>query len=616
VTNENIVYKKQYNPIKHKRFKKFGEVYVKNKKFLIEYLSNQRLDKNAPTELTHPKLFLKNPQGVSHYMGNPNIKAAFVNVDYTKEQLLEFQKCSKDPLYFTETYIRIMSVDFGLIPFTLYQFQRNMVTTFNDNRFAICKLPRQSGKSTTSVAYILWYLLFHPGKTVGILANKGELAQEMLGRLATAYESLPFWLQQGCVTYNKRSIELENGSKVIATASSGSAARGMSFSLLFLDEFAFVPPNDAEDFFRSVYPTISSGSDTKMIVVSTPKGMNHFYKMWMESTEKRSKFVPIEINWSDIPGRDDDWRYEQISNTSEDQFRQEFECQFIGSSNTLIAPSKLGNMTYIKPSRTQEFVDFYEDAKIVHQYIMCVDSARGVRLDYSAFVVVDITAVPYKLVAKFRSNEVSPMIFPNFIVNMARYYNNAWVLIEVNDVGMQVAVGVQQEFEYENILSTVSKGRSGFQLGSGPGSKLGVTTSHSVKTNGCSNLKSLIEADKMIIEDYEVYVELTTFVRKSEGTSGSFEAESGCNDDLVMCLVLFAWAAGTEYWKELTDTNAKQHMYKQKLDEIEEEVMPIGFLPYDSMLDKTIDSRGDVWSTVDELPELPSWYNDVYRGRF
>jgi len=610
-----IVKKDLYNPSEHKRYKKFGDVYVKNKTALITYLSEQRYNKKAPTQNTNAKLFEKNPTGVSHYMGNPNIKAAHVNLDYTKEQLLEFQKCAKDPVYFTETYIRIMSVDFGLIPFTLYDFQRKMVETFNENRFNICKLPRQSGKSTTSVAYILWYLLFNQGKTVGILANKGELAQEMLGRLATAYESLPFWLQQGCVTYNKRSIELENGSKVIATASSGSAARGMSFSLLFLDEFAFVPPNDAEDFFRSVYPTISSGTDTKMIVVSTPKGMNHFYKMWMESTENRSKFVPIEINWWDVPGRDEDWKYEQISNTSEDQFRQEFECQFIGSSNTLIAPGKLGQMAYIAPIRNQESIDYYEDPKPGHNYIMCVDSARGIRLDYSAFVIVDITAVPYKVVAKFRSNEVSPMIFPNFIVNLGRYYNQAWVLIEVNDVGQQVAVGVQQEFEYENILSTVSKGRAGFQLGSGPGAKLGVTTSHSVKTNGCSNLKSLIEADKLIVEDYDVYVELTTFVRKSESTAGSFEAEPGCNDDLVMCLVLFAWAAGTEYWKELTDTNAKQHMYKQKLDEIEDEVMPIGFLPYDNMLETTIDSQGDVWTSVDEAV-VPEWYNDVYRGNF
>lgn len=615
MTIDNLIKKDIYNPDFHKGFKKFGDVYVKNKKTLIEHISKQRHYHDAPTEQTHSDLFEKNSTGVSHYMGNPNVKAAFVSVDYTPDQLKEFQKCSQDPIYFTETYIRIMSVDFGLIPFTMYQFQRNMISTFNDNRFTICKLPRQSGKSTTSVAYILWYLLFNPGKVVGILANKGELAQEMLGRLATAYESLPFWLQQGCITYNKRSIELENGSKVIATASSGSAARGMSFSLLFLDEFAFVPPNDAEDFFRSVYPTISSGSDTKMIVVSTPKGMNHFYKMWMESTEKRSKFKPIEINWWDVPGRDEDWKQEQISNTSEDQFRQEFECQFIGSSNTLIAPTKLSALTYMNPIKSQEHVDFYEDSKPGHNYIMCVDSARGVRLDYSAFVVVDISAVPYKVVAKFRSNEISPMIYPNFIVNIGKYYNNAWVLVEVNDVGQQVAVGVQQEFEYENILSTVSKGRAGFQLGSGPGSKLGVTTSHSVKNNGCSNLKSLIEADKLIIEDYDIYVELTTFVRKSEGNTGSFEAEPGCNDDLVMCLVLFAWAAGTEYWKELTDTNAKQHMYKQKLGELEEEVMPIGFLPYDEMIDKQIDNNGDVWSTVDE-PVVPEWYNDLYRSNF
>ena len=310
----------------HEGWRKFGEYLYKGKKDLIRDLASQRRNPNAPTEETHPQLFEKNLNNVSHYMGNPNIKAAFVNLEYTPEQLQEYKKCLDDPIYFAETYVRIMSVDFGLIPFTLWDFQREMIDSFKTNRFNICKLPRQVGKSTTSVAFILWFALFNPGKTIGILANKGELAQEILGRLQLAYESLPFWLQQGVHVFNKKSMNLENGSKIIATTSSGSAARGMSFSLIFLDEFAFVPPEDAEDFFRSVYPTIASGADTKMIVVSTPKGMNHFYKMWMEAKEKRSLFVPTEINWFDVPGRDEKWKEQQISNTSEDQFRQEFMC--------------------------------------------------------------------------------------------------------------------------------------------------------------------------------------------------------------------------------------------------------------------------------------------------
>lgn len=339
--------KEEFNEKQHSSWRKFGDFYYRSKTELVRDLAAHRLFPDAPTEETHPHLFEINPQGVSSYKGNPNIKNAFVeDLEYTPEQLQEYKKCMLDPIYFSETYVRIMSVDFGKIPFTLYGFQREMVKDFKANRFNICKLPRQCGKSTTSVAFILWYVLFNPGKTVGVLANKGELAQEILGRLQLAYETLPFWLQQGCTTFNKRSMDLENGSKIIATSSSGSAARGMSFSLIFLDEFAFVPANDAEDFFRSVYPTISSGSDTKMIVVSTPKGMNHFYKMWMEAKTSRSAFKPIEINWYDVPGRDDEWKEAQIANTSADQFRQEFEC-VVGDTLVEVRDKKTGEVSKI-----------------------------------------------------------------------------------------------------------------------------------------------------------------------------------------------------------------------------------------------------------------------------
>lgn len=332
----NKVHKSQANS-NHEKWRKFGDHLYKSKTDLIRDLAAQRKYPDAPTEETHPALFEKNSLGVAHYMGNPNIKSAHAEMEYTTEQLQEYIRCKDDPIYFAETYVRIMSVDFGLIPFTLWEFQREMVLSFKENRFNICKLPRQVGKSTTSVAFILWYVLFNPGKVVGILANKGELAWELLGRLQLAYESLPFWLQQGCITFNVKTMELENGSRIIATTSSGSAARGMSFSLLFLDEFAFVPPQDAEEFFRSVYPTITSGADTKMIVVSTPKGMNHFYKMVMEAREGRSSFKLTQIDWFAVPGRDEEWKQQQIANTSEDQFRQEFECV---SGDTLISTNQ------------------------------------------------------------------------------------------------------------------------------------------------------------------------------------------------------------------------------------------------------------------------------------
>ena len=614
MSNFNVIFKKDYDSNLHKDWKAFGEVLVKSKKDLLGWLSEQRTHKDAPTEETHPDLFERNPTNVSHYLGNPNVKAPHSNLDYTPEQLREYKKCMEDPIYFAETYVKIMSVDYGTIPFSLYGFQKEMVETFRNNRFSICKLPRQCGKSTTSVAFILWYILFNQGKNVGILANKGELAQELLGRLQLAYESLPFWLQQGVETYNKRSINLENGSRVIATSSSGSAARGMSFSLIFLDEFAFVPPHDAEDFFRSVYPTISSGADTKMIVVSTPKGMNHFYKMWMEAQEQRSAFKPIEINWWDVPGRDDDWKQQQIANTSEDQFRQEFECQFIGSASTLITPSKLASMSFVNPIRKKDEVDFYEEPIKGHRYLITVDCARGLRLDYSAFVVFDVTTLPYKVVAKFRSNTITPMIYPQFLTNIGHYFNNAHILVEANDVGGQVVGSLHEDFEYENLLKTISKGRAGFVLGDGQGAKLGVTTSASVKTKGCSNFKSLIETDKLLTEDYEIYVEMTTFTRKNDNVNSSFEAEAGTNDDLVMCMVLFGWCVGSDYWKDLTETNPSEAMYKDKLDEQEDD-MPLGFQTFGVMNERLMDNSGDVWVVIDDDrdPELPSWYEDVYK---
>ena len=586
-----------------KKWKKFGEWFYKRKIDLVRDLASRRKYPDAPTEETHPSLFEKNPDGLSTYMGNPNVKGAYVNQEYTPEQLREYKRCMEDPIYFSETYVRIMSVDFGLIPFTLYPFQRQMVIDFKEERFNICKLPRQVGKSTTSVAFILWFVLFNPGKTVGILANKGELAWELLGRLQLAYESLPFWLQQGCITFNTKSMELENGSRILATTSSGSAARGMSFSLLFLDEFAFVPPQDAEEFFRSVYPTIASGSDTKMIIVSTPKGMNHFYRMWTEATQKRSAFKPTEIKWNDVPGRDDEWREQQISNTSQEQFNQEFNTEFIGSSSTLISPAKLNSMSYIHPVRKQDGVEFYEEPKPGHRYLITVDCAKGLRLDYSAFTVVDVTSIPYKLTAKFRSNIITPMIFPQFISNIGRFFNNAWVLVEVNDVGSQVAQALEYEFAYENLLRSVSKGRAGFVLGTGQGSKPGVTTSNAVKTKGCSNFKSLLETDRLIVEDLDVYTELTTFARKGDGPDSTFAGEPGCNDDLVMCLVLFSWVVGSEYWKELSDTDPSRSIYNQRVEEDNSE-MPLGFISYANMGRVEI-VNNDMW--VSETDEDRVW---------
>lgn len=510
------------------------------------------------------------------YLGNPNLKKSGIPLEFTKEQIQEYVKCSKDPVYFAREYVKIVNVDRGLIPFEMYDFQEEMVRTFNDNRFSICKLPRQTGKSTTTTAYILHTILFTDQQNVAILANKGSLARDLLGKIQLAYEYLPKWLQQGVVVWNKGNIELENGSKVVAAATSSSAIRGGSYNLIFLDEFAFVGNNMAEEFFSSVYPTISSGQTTKVIIVSTPNGMNHFYKMWTDAVEEQSKYVPIEVHWSQVPGRDEKWKQETIANTSEEQFRQEFECEFLGSANTLIHPTKLRTLAYKRPIRVWNDVDIYDEPQENHIYVMSVDVARGVGLDYSAFTVFDATTVPYKLVAKFRNKEVSPLLYPNYIHAVAKLYNEAYILVEINDIGGQVADILHSDLEYENLIATSVKGRAGQQVSGGfsTGTQFGVRTTKQVKRIGTSNLKDLIENDKLIIEDFDIISELASFIGKKQ----SYEAEEGAHDDLVMTCVLFAWLVRQTYFRDITDVDIRQKLYEDKIRMLEDEQLPFGII--------------------------------------
>ena len=534
------------------------------------------------------------------YLGNPNLKKVNVQQEFTAEQIDEYMKCAKDPDYFIRKYIKIVNLDEGFVPFEMYPFQRKMVKTFHKNRFSICKIPRQSGKSTTVCSYILWYALFNPTVNCAILANKGALARDLLAKIHMSYEALPKWMQLGIKEWNKGSIVLENDSRIIASATSSSAVRGGSYNLVFLDEFAFVPFNLAEEFFRSVYPTITSGKNTKVMVVSTPNGMNHFYKMWVDAEEKRSTYAPIEVQWNDIPGRGVKFREETIKNTSEEQWRQEFECEFLGSSNTLINPNALRNLTYKTPNYNKEGLVVYEEAQEDRTYVMCVDTARGVGLDYSAFVVIDVTDMPFKVVCKYKSNEMTPMMYPTIINKMGTHYNNAYILVEVNDIGQQVADILNNEVEYENLLSTTWKGRSGQVVGGGFGTQnnMGVRTTAQLKRLGCSNLKSLIEEQKFIIQDFDIINELSTFVAKK----GSYEAEEGSHDDLAMCLVMFAWLSGQPYFKELTENDIREKLYRDKMQMLEDELTPFGFIS--SGLDETqesfVDNQGDRWVVVDD----------------
>lgn len=510
------------------------------------------------------------------YLANPKLKRAYVPIQFTQEQIEEYIKCANDVEYFTEKYIKIVNIDRGLISFNMYDYQRNMLKTFMNERFVITKCPRQSGKSTTVTSYIVWKILFQDNQNIGILANKGRLANDLLAKVQLAYENIPMWLQQGVVTWNKGNIELENGSKVLAAATSSSAVRGGSYTMLLLDEFAFVPRNIAENFFASVYPTITSGTTSQIIIVSTPNGMNHYYKMWTDAIEKRSLYKPIEVTWRQIPGRDDAWRDQTIRNTSQEQFDQEFECNFLGSVNTLINPTKIRELTFMTPTHDKWGLDFIEAPQPNHTYVMTVDTSHGVGQDYSAFSIIDVTTIPYKLVAKYRNNTVSPLMYPEIIYRYGKWYNDALVLMETNDIGLQVANALQSDLEYDNILASVAKGRSGQNISSGfsAGSTLGVRMTKQVKRIGCSNLKDLIEDNKLLISDFDVIEEISTFVQHKE----SYQAEEGHNDDLMMTLVLFGWLIRQAFFREATNTDIRAKMASERYSDMMNDLLPVGFI--------------------------------------
>jgi len=530
------------------------------------------------------------------YLGNPNLKKANTQVEFTAKDIEEFIKCKEDPVYFAMNYVKIVTLDEGLMPFQPYHFQERLINNFHHNRFNICKMPRQTGKSTTVVAFLLHYAVFNASVNIGILANKAATARELLGRLQIAYENLPKWMQQGIISWNRGSLELENGSKILAASTSASAVRGMSFNILFLDEFAFVPNHIADDFFSSVYPTITSGKSTKVIIVSTPHGMNHFYRLWHDAERQKNEYIPTDVHWTEVPGRDEKWKAQTIANTSEAQFKIEFECEFLGSVDTLIAPSKLRSFVYENPKQRNAGLDIYELPIEKHDYAITVDVARGVAKDYSAFIVIDITEFPHKVVAKYRNNEIKPMLFPSVIQEVGKQYNEAFVLCEVNDVGDQVASILNYDMEYTNLLQCSMRGRAGQVVGqgfSGKKTQLGVKMSKTVKKVGALNLKTIIESDKLIFNDYEILSELTTFIQKHN----SFEAEEGCNDDLAMCLVIYAWLVAQDYFKELTDQDVRKRLYDEQKNQIEQDMAPFGFIS-DGMDDNSfVDSDGERWFT-------------------
>ena len=531
--------------------------------------------------------------GTKSYLGNPNLKGVGVSVDWTPEAVEEYKKCMESPLYFIKNYVQIVNVDRGLVKFDMWDLQEDMVNHFHDERFVICKMPRQTGKSTTIISYLLHYILFNPEVNVAVLANKGAVARELLSRLQLAYEHLPKFLQQGVTVWNKGNIELENGSKILASATSGSAVRGSSFNIIFLDEFAHVPNTIAESFFTSVYPTISSGETTKVFIVSTPLGMNLFYKMWIDAEEKRNNYVPIEVHYTQVPGRDEKWRQETIKNTSEVQFNQEFLCEFLGSTHTLIDASKLRSMVFKKPVFSKNNIDVYEEPIKKATYCMIVDTAQGKGQDFSAFSVFDVSQIPYRQVAKYRDNNISPMLYPNIIYQVGMKYNTAFILLEINDMGAQVAENLHYDLEYENVMITSMKGRAGQQIGGGfsKNIQLGIRTSKQLKRIGCATLKEMIETDKLIVPDFETIAELTTFASRHN----SFEAEEGAHDDLAMTLVIFAWLVQQRYFKDITNLDLRQKMYEEFEEQFEQDMLPFGIIDDGREEDTYTDNTGQTW---------------------
>lgn len=526
------------------------------------------------------------------YLGNSNLKASGVPLNFTKDEIEEYVKCADDPIYFIENYCKIVTLDHGLQSFKLYDCQKNKVKVIHENRKVILMEGRQQGKTTTSAAYILWYTLFQGSKTVAILANKATAAREVLYRYQIMYENLPTWLQQGVTTWNKGDIALENGSIVFTAATSASGIRGKSVNLLYVDEAAIIPNNVAEQFFTSVYPTISAGETTKILLSSTPLGYNHFWKFWNDAESDRNGFVNLFIPYWEIPGRDEKWASEQRRLLGELKFNQEVLCNFLGSSLTLIASDAIAQMSASPIMYQKDGLDIYENVEKDHAYCIVADTAKGVGGDYSAFVILDITQMPYKMVGKYRNNQISPLLYPSVIYRVGKEYNEAYVLIEINS-SEQVAEILYGEYEYENIIS-VNRTTQGQVVNGGFGggkTQLGVMTDKKVKRIGCSNFKSMVEEKKLIINDADTISEISTFIQKKS----SYSADEGYHDDLVMPLVLFSWLTTNSYFKDLTNINIRKELYDARIKMIEEEVTPFGFINNGEDENQMIDVNGQVW---------------------
>lgn len=556
---------------------------------------------------------------MARFRGNPLLKGKNVKYDWTPELVEEYIKCKEDIFYFIEHYFKIVTEN-GLEPMVLREYQKEMIDNMLNGRFTLACMSRQSGKTETLRAFLIWYILFNDFKTVAIVANKLDTAMEIIGKLQISYQNLPLWLQLGVTEFNKGSFVLENNSRLFASATSADALRGYTCHIIVIDEAAHI--ENWDEFYGAVSPTISAGKSTKLIMVSTPKGLNHFYEFYEGSSlgRKTNSFKATFVPWYNVPGRDEEWQRQQLELMNFDmiKFDQEFNCSFIGSAGTLINGARLQILkTDVKPpihvidklkiyeppvkerkdwrehienvSRQDSIYD--REIKQVGQVIMeeytipadkyCIvaDVSRGKGLDYSAFSVFNITKVPYRQVATFRDNNITPTDYAHYLYKVGQLYNEALVLVEINDIGEQVSTYMMDELEYGNVLCTQSNGRAGktvtFNLTK---ADKGVRTTITLKNSGCLLMKLLLEECRLQVCDEDTIDELLVFVKDKN----SWSADKGKHDDLVMGLVLFSWLSDQKFFLEWTSINTVQSLSSISATQVQANLLNFGYIARDN----------------------------------
>lgn len=505
----------------------------------------------------------------SRYMGLPNLKRANIKTNWTREMVQEWKKCRDDIVYFAEKYCAITHIDYGTIKVQLRDYQRDMLRIMSSKRMTCCNLSRQLGKTTVVAIFLAHFVCFNKDKAVGILAHKGSMSAEVLDRTKQAIELLPDFLQPGIVEWNKGSIELDNGSSIGAYASSPDAVRGNSFAMIYIDECAFIP--NFIDAWLAIQPVISSGRRSKIIITTTPNGLNHFYDIWDAALSGKSGFEPYTAIWNSVKERlyndqdmfDDGWQWssQTISASSLEQFKQEHCAEFHGTSGTLISGMKLANMDWTEVTPDNHGFYKFKEAHPERKYIAALDCSEGRGQDYHALHIIDITEPQWEQVGVLHSNSISHLILPDIVHKYLMEYNEAPVYIELNSTGVSVAKSLYMDLEYENVIcdSMVD---------------LGMKQTKRTKAVGCSTLKDLIEKDKLIIHHKATVQEFRTFSEKGV----SWAAEEGYHDDLIMGLVIFAWlTTQTKFadYADKDDLRLASEVFRNELEDMNDDYAPV-----------------------------------------